>query len=337
MKPTLIAYEPLQHSGLLYAREFVDDLTAKHQNYTHTIGAVGGFEQASFVLKGDRAYLDAWFDDGLMRRVVFYNPEGAPVWEGFVEQMKYSVGTIQKTKGMKGMYNRVYMRFSPLNTATGPPIAGIPITLPYDDADSQSKWGIKSTVVNGGELTHAEAYAWAQVILRTASEPQLGETVNTQESGSPNIVVTLKGYFEVLNWVPYLSVSLGELPAHQVVTEVLQYFNVFNSGWVSTASDWMDWNHRPERRVADEYHTCWKVITNIIKRGGYSGERWVGGFYQDRTFIYKPAEDFKTLYGEYLFYARRLNDPAQRIYDENGVEVRPWDVVPDRILMTVDV
>lgn len=336
MKPTLIAYEPVSEQGL-YAREFVDDLTAKHERYTHTISAVGGFTQASFTLKGDRAYLDAWFDDGLMRRVVFYNPEGVPVWEGFVEQMKYSVGTIQKTKSVKGMYNRVYMRFSPLETASNPVTAGVPIALPYDDVDSQSKWGVKATVINGGELTHAEAYAWAQVILRTAAEPQLGETVNTQESGPPNIEMGLKGYFEVLNWVPYLSTSLGDLPAQQVVTEVLQYYNAINPGWISTSPGWMDWNFRPERRMAGEYNTCWKVITNVVQRGGVSGERWVGGFYQDRTFAYKTAEDFRTLYGEYLFYTRRLSDPAQRIYDENGVEVRPWDVVPDRILMTVDV
>jgi hypothetical protein len=289
------------------------------------------------VLKGDRAYLDSWFDDGLMRRVVYHNPEGVPVWEGFVEKMKYSVGTIQKTKSMNGMYNRVYMRFSPLDTSAIPVTAGIPITLPYDDVDSQAKWGVKATVINGGELTHAEAYAWSQVVLRTAGEPQLGEQVNTQESGPPNIAITLKGYFEVLNWLPYLSASLGDLPAQQVIAEVLQYYNTINPGWISTSQDWMDWNHRPERRVAGEYNTCWKVITNIIQRGGVSGERWIGGFYQSRTFLYKPAEDFKELYGDYLFYTRRLSDPAQRIYDENGVEIRPWDVVPDRILMTVDV
>ncbi len=247
------------------------------------------------------------------------------------------MGTIQKSKSVKSLYNRVYMRFSPLETTTAPVTAGVPITLVYDDLASQATWGVKATVVNGGELTHAEAYSWAQVVLRTAAEPQLGEQVNTQESGPPNIEIALKGYFEVLNWVPYVSYSLGSLPAQQVVGEVLNYFNAINPGWVSTSTGWMDWNHRPERRVAGEYNTCWKVITNIIQRGGGSGERWVGGFYQDRQFVYKRAEDYQSLYGEYLFYTRRLADPAQRIYDENGTEVRPWDVVPDRILMTVDV
>ena len=337
MNPTLIAYESLQNSNKLYAREFVDDLSIKHERYTHTISAVGGFDKAAFILKGDRPYLDAWFDDGLMRRLVYYNPQGIPVFEGFVEQMRYTVGTIQKTKSMKGMYNRVYMRFTPLDTGTIPPIANPTIELTYDDVESQDKWGVKAIVINGGELTHAESFSWAQVILRTSSEPQLGENVNTQESGPPNIGISLNGYFGTLEWLPYISSAIDDLPAAQVIMEVLQYYNTINPGWISTDFGWMDWNFRPERRGADEFNTCWKVIHGIIKRGGASGERWVGGLYQDRKMIYKAAEDFKTLYGEFLFYTRRLSDPAQRIYDETGVEVRPWDVVPDRVLQTVDV
>lgn len=332
---SLIAYESLQDTGRLYGREFVDDLTAKHERYNHTISAVGGFEQASFILKGNRDYLDAWFDEGLMRRIVLYNPEAVPVWEGYVHGMKYSVGSLQKTISVQGMVNRVYMRFAPLDASTN--VAGVPITLAYDDPESQSTWGVKGTVIRGGELTHEEAFAWARTILSVDSEPQLGESINTTQSTMPNIEIAVKGYYTVLDWVPYLLTATGTLPAQQVIGDVLNYFDGVNPGWISTDTGWMDWNFRGERRGAEEYKSCWQTITNIIKKGGAGGERWVGGVYQDRRFIYKAAEDYRSIYGDYLFYSRRLDDPAQRIHSMAGVEVKPWDVLPDRILITVDV
>lgn len=337
MRPTLIAYEPVKESSTLYGREFVEDLTASHERYQHVISAVGGFDQASFVIKGDRDRLDAWFEDGLMRRVVFYNPEQVAVWEGYVERLNYTVGSMQKTKGMSNVCNRVYMRFSPFSTTTTPPEGDVPITLVLNDLDSQSRWGVKAQVVSGGELTHEEAYAWARVILTEGAEPKLGESVNTAESSAPNLEVQCRGYWEALSWVPYLYSVGGEIHAHQALQEVLAYFDTINPGWIDPSPLWMDFNFRRERRLADEYRTCKQVIESLIARGGLGGERWVGGFYQDRRFVYKPAEDYRGLYAEYLFYRRALADPAQRIYDTSGAEVQPWDVVPDRILITVDV
>lgn len=332
----LLAFEPLSETGL-YARDFVDDLTENHQGYTHTISAMGGFDKASFTISGNESYLQDWFDDGLMRRVVMLNPEAIPVWEGYVNRLGLTIGSYKKTKTIESMINRVYMKYSPLDLSVVPPIALPPTTIIIDDLDSQAKWGVKATLVNGGENTDEGAYNWARVILNDQAIPQVGEAVNTSGTNTATLKVDCNGYLSTLKWLPYISSIAGTIQAHQVIQEIIEFFNDTNSGWISTDFGLIDYNFRIDRRSADEFKSCWDLIINITKRGGLGGERWVVGLYQNRQLIYKPAEDFQAFYGDAITLTRSLRDPAQRIFEEGlDTEVKPWDMLPDRILRTVD-
>lgn len=339
---SLIAYEPVQEQGL-YARQFVDDLTGNHEGYRHVVRAVGGFESANFRLLGTRDYLDGWFEDGLMRRVVLYNPQGVEVWEGFVNRLRYSIGTLQKTRSMDGMYNRVVQIYTPIVSEPEEPVIVDPPHDPiYDDAASVAEWGVKAVFVSGGEMTDEEAFAWGRAILRDKSQPAVGESVNTQATNPPFMDVECLGYYHTLKWMPFLpeettcTVSAAEIQAHQAIQEILRFYSeCVNTGWVSTDSSWMDYNFLSYRQRSNQ-KSCWDVIADIIRLGGAGGERWVGGLYQNRQMVYKPAEALDALYGEYMQLVRSLNDREQKIYDEQDVEVKPWDVLPDRILRTVD-
>lgn len=346
---SLIAYEPVQEQGL-YARQFIDDVTGNHDGWTHVIKAVGGFESASFNLRGRRSYLDDWFEGGLMRRVVLYNPQAVPIWEGFVNRMRYSIASLQLSKSMDSLINRVVQAYSPI-VPTPPPapepspvVERKPKDPIYDDVDSIARWGVKAVFVSGGEMTAADALAWGQMILNERNEPSLGQSVNTESGSEPRIEIECKGYYHVLRWMPFLpeethcTISRAEIQAHQVIQEVLQFYSdCVNTGWISTNFGWIDYNYLTVYQQSDE-RSCWDVIESVINRGGLGGERWVGGIYQGRQMIYKPAEDLGGLYGEYLGLFRSLEDREQKIYDDgSGTEVKPWDMVPDRILRTVDV
>lgn len=336
MSLTLKAYEPLSEQGL-YAREFIDDITANHEGYTHTISAVGGFDTAQFTLKGDRDYLDDWFQDGLMRRIEAQNPEGIQIWEGYVSRMRYTVGTLVKTKTVDNMFNRVYVRFAPLDFSVFPPIASPPQTWTFDDADSQARYGIKSLVVPGGERVPSTVYDWGRTILKNRKDVQIGEAINTSGQDSLLIDFECRGYWHALKWIPYINEVAGSVQGHQAIEEALRYFNSQNQGWLPMNFPWMDYQYRSVRRGSDSLQSCYEYINNIILEGGAGGERWVGGFYQDRKFVYKQAEDILGLYGVHLDLFRTLSDRAQFVYDSaTGVEVKPWDMVPDRILGTVD-
>lgn len=335
--PTIQAYQPLTEQGL-YAENFQEDLTLNHEGWTHTISAVGGFDTAKFKLKGDLNYLQDWFEDGLMRRVVFYDSESVQTWEGFVSRLDFSYGSAKKTRAIDNVQNRVYLYYTPVIYIGGNPIETIPIHLTLDDAPSQDKYGIKAAVVNAGARTDEEAVDWAKTVLKFNANPQRGSSPISILGGSePYIDITLLGYYHTLKWIPYFNSNYTPIRAHQVIIEVLQYFNTINPGWIDQSFTWMDFNTRLQQRGYNSLKSCWDVIEEVINNGGPAGTRWVGGLYQDRRFIYKQAEDFDGLYGEYSELIRSITGRDLLIYDgDTGAEVKFWNVYPDRLLRTVD-
>lgn len=337
---SLIAYESLTQSQGLYAREFVDDLTANHDSYNHVISAVGGFDTASFTLGGTSEYLDDWLNDGLMRRIVCYNPEGIPAWEGLVSQLELTAGSLKKTRSIDQLYNRIYMRYSPLDTSVSPPLESAPTTLIFNDISSQLDFGVKAAIISGGGRVDATAFDWGRTVLRESKDIKVGESVNTGATEAYTLHVSCLGYYHTLKWLPYFRACSGQIQAHQVLQEVLTYFNGINPGWLSQNFGLMDYNFARARRCYSDYDkTCWDVIEKeLIAQGGVAGERWVGGIYQDRQFIYKAAEAIDGLYADEFELYRALSDQGQIIYDAaTGAEVKPWDMLPDRVLHTVDV
>ncbi|MHC4617953.1 MAG: hypothetical protein ACYTEQ_09390 [Planctomycetota bacterium] len=333
---SLLAFERLSEQGL-YSGDFNQDLTDIHQGYQHTISAVGGYDTASFSIRGRPEDLQDWIDDGLMRRIVLYDPEGIIAWEGFVARMQYTYGPRRETRAVEGMYNRIYLHYSPLDFSVFPPIEGTPRTIIVDDTASQFKWGIKSAVINGGGRVDRTAFDWARTVLKFSKDPQSGEDNTTSGGGDPEIRIDCLGYYHTLKWIPYINNVAGRIRAHEVIQEVLANFNTVNPGWLSQDFGWMDFNLRFNKRGYDSLASCWDVIAEIIAEGGNGGERWVGGIYQDRRFIYKEAEDFAGLYSDHFEVLRSLQDGSLFFFDEaTGSEIKPWNMVPDRILRTVD-
>jgi hypothetical protein len=336
---TLHAYEPLTISNLLYSRDYIDDITLNHEGYTHTILAVGGYNTANFVLKGTLPYLKDWYADGIMRRIVLYNPEGIISWEGAVTRIRLNEGARQKTKSIEDFYNRVYMAYAPLDTSVSPPVAGEPVTLIFDNTAQQTDYGVRSIVVSGGERADNTAYNWGRTVLKEKSKkmPE-GEQGNTKGGDFPFLEIECKGYWHFLKWLPYIKNVSGRIQCNEIVQEILQYFNDINPGWLSMDFSNIRYNYNTDRRGRTSLETCQDILVDVIKKGGLGGERWVGGFYQNREFIYKAAEDLESLYGEEFKIIRSLNDPKLLFYDgATGTEIKPWDMVPDRILKTVDI
>ncbi|MGH7273509.1 MAG: hypothetical protein ACREIQ_03485, partial [Nitrospiria bacterium] len=255
LKLALKAFEPLSESGL-YAREFIEDLTSWHEQGSFSINTVGGFDQANFTLKGPDDWLQDWYDDGLMRRIVWENPEGIQIWEGYVHRINYTTGTRRKTKSIEQFYDRVYLRYAPLDTSVSPPVAGSPINLIVDDTPGQLKYGVKAVIISGGERADRTAYDWARTVLQNRSKIPIGRIQNTRQGESNSIEIEAKGYYHTLRWQPYISVASGQIQAHQVIQEVLSYFNSINP-WLNLDFGWMDYNFRRARRGYDDLPTCW--------------------------------------------------------------------------------
>lgn len=333
---TLKAYKPITRESL-YDNNFLEDLTHNHEAYTHTISAEIGFDTATFTLKGDEDYLSDWLNNGLMRRITLQNPEGIVVWEGFVENMSLPYGSDQEKININDMVNRVYLRYKPITITGVTPTPDLATTLVVDDLDSQAIWGIKSTIIKGGEMTDESAFAWARTILTTQSIPKVTEEINTSASAVPALQINCKGYLHTLQWLPFISEISGDTWVHQIIKDVAIAFNTINAGWVSTDFSWMDFNFRKDRRASTELKSCLAIIKEVVLRGGLGGERWILMMMQDRRLIFKPAEDFKKLYGVTNLITRSRRDKKNRFYEEGlDTPIAPWDMLPDRILRTTD-
>lgn len=331
---------------------FFEDITKKSENYTHAISAIGGFDTCSFILKGTQDYLDDWFKNGLMRDVRKENPQGNTIWNGYITRMSYNLGRTTKTKTLDDLFNRVYIRYSPIlgwvtQTTEGgesfeTPITGAPGVLYVDNDDSIDDWGYKTAVINGGERTTSRALDWADTIINEVAkrkgeiEPQIND--NPFISTDQSITVECKGYWHMLDWVPYSFTSSGYIAKSELIKLAIQIFNSLNPGYFDTNFSSVESNPELIQRNSTEYASCLSIIKTILQDGGPGGYRWVGGIYNNQEMVYKRANtrNLENLYGfnRYVTYAKSTD---QKIYDEyTSVEVKPWDLRPDNILITRD-
>ena len=335
-KNSLFAYNGIDADGnFIYDREFLTNLTGKYEKWKHKIAALGGYKSASFTLTEEQIDLDDWWNDGLMRKLIYRNPEGVPIFEGFVSKLAYSFGTDNMTRQIQDHHNRIYMRFTEV-TPKGKAVDGDPRVIIVNDTSFQRRFGIKSKVVNGGEITADEAYAWARAELTNGARVKTGMGINVSGTSTPNIKVTVDGFYKTLEWIPYYSTSDDEVPAHDFIKAVLAQFSTVNPGFINTDYSWMDYNFLRVRARSEDYNTCWKLINDVVNYGGLGGERWVLGLSSDRRVIYKPAETITNIYNTEGHYTRTLRDPKKRIYQEGLGVVQPWDMLPDRIIVTID-
>lgn len=337
MSISILVYSSLSvPSDRIYNIQFLESLNKNKSGYSQTVNSQGGYDVAKFNIYGDKSYLDDWFSKGLMRRIVVIDDTATVIWEGFVNQLLYSFGDTQKTKTIETMYNRVYNHYSPLDTSVSPPVAGDPITLIMDNVDSQYYWGVKSIVISGGERVDNTVYNWTRKVLDNRADIPKGEAINTGQQNEPSIEVSCKGYYHALKWLPYIASGTGTSSHDTIIKAVITYFNTINN-WFSSDYTQVDYNYQKSGVRYDELISCWDVIANLTREGGLGGESWVAGIYQDRRLIYKPAEDLAGLYGSEPTYYRYLNDPNKMIYNTvTGTEVKPWNILPDRILKTID-
>ena len=85
--------------------------------YKHSYAAVGGCDTAAFSLALTHKEAELWLEQHLGNRVAVYvdNPV-TPIWEGFVNRMKWQVGGLTFTVSLDQLMNRVTVSHSPAAT-----------------------------------------------------------------------------------------------------------------------------------------------------------------------------------------------------------------------------
>lgn len=313
---------------------FSDRLQTEGERFTITAGV--GFDQAGVTIRGSEEYLLKWFRSGLARDVVWRGDNGRRAWEGYVAGLTLTIGSSQRRRTLAGMANRLLYSYAELDTSTNPPQAKGKLLLTLDDADSQAIYPIKMAAVSGGQRTSAAA--------ATAAASELEQAARIAEDGSdaigggeaPSLQIDMRGYAWMLEWALYRQVvSSGTIGRSDLIKAIVA---ADPNGVLSADLSGVATNSELRERYQEDPKPSWGLIQEIAEEGGSSGRRWVAGVYERRRLIYKEAETVDSrgypLSDEFGVITRSLHDGGERFFERNGREVEPWELRPDRLVLT---
>lgn len=311
-----------------------DNLSEKAIAYSHEIRARGGFWSASLTLSGSLVWLEDWFDSGVGRHIEVYGPSLMLVWEGFVNTVQLTAGTLSASRGpLMDVANRVNVTYTPiLDATTFPPITGTETTsAAQNDATSQAKYGILQEIVSGGRLlddgTNNEAERLRDTTLEERKEPEMSEEISLGGSDAPSVTLELLGYVHFL--MKYVVETITTATA-TITTKLQDCLGDDPNGLFSTDYSAMAANGFLVSRYEYENRTAWAIIESLVALGDAADSPYTFGIYADRRAYYAA---FPTV----TEYQHRIAGQEMQVEGFGmGTEIKPWDVRPAKWMFLVD-
>jgi hypothetical protein len=304
-------------------------------SYTHAIDVAGGYATCAFNIGGSRDEAEDWLYSRIGAHVEVHNSSGVKVWEGFVNEVSITLGTLAITRGpMTAIANSVYVKYQ--TPAYYFPGAGLSIggdqfiTGPDDDATSIALYGTREKILSGGTASDNEADNISNTFLNENAYPAISQDVSIGGAGG-NVSINIKcsGYMNLLDYVPAnIGAGVGEMNLSTKLEETLAKDpdDIF-----STNYDFVESNTEQVQVYYEEDQTALDIIKGLVSLGaGPSGyERTIWGIYDDLTLHY---ESIPTDY-EYTY---SIGDVAQIITDGSNSIVEPWDIKPGKFMLVSD-
>lgn len=304
-------------------------------NYQHRITATLGFDTCSFDLKGSVDELEDFFYNGLTRRVTRYSDDGNLVcWDGHVIEMTLTQPGSQETISLREMFNRISVRYIPIDTTTNPPTESAETsTTAVNDAVSQGKYGVKQTVVRPAHVDRMTATAAAEygtVLLEQYKEPRRKGNINTANS-EPKLSIQCEGYAHTLGWAIYNQTGSSGQSANEVVIDAILASSP--AGQYIASRDTTGTTGRSSQNYYNRDDTALDIIQQIAARGDSDDNRWLCAVYENRKAVFAGAYDINNNVVDYM---RRNSDTRQEVRDLSGQIIKPWELRPNKWIKTVD-
>jgi len=278
--------------------------------------------------------MEDWFASGLNRHVEVYDSALVKVWEGFVNMVTLSAGTLRATRGpLIDIANRVSVVYTPiLDAATAPPLEGSETTTTVDDnAASQVKYGIFEQVISGGKLlddgTTDDATELRNTFLEENREPETGEEISLGSSVTASVQIDLLGYVHRLQGWVYQDTTAATA---QLDTKLGAILDADPNVIFSSANSAIATNPLLVSGYDDDNRMAWDAIQELVSLGDAAANRYTFGVYDNQRAVYAIAPTDTA-------YQHRIAGESMDIEAYvTGATVRPWDVLPARWMFLPD-
>ena len=309
------------HASLPSGGAWIYSLGVEVMDYSHTISANGGFESASFRLVGATVDIEDWLERGVGRHVQVWDSDLALVWEGYVDQVSVTQGSLAYAVGpMSDLGNRVLAVYDALNTAYIPPTEeGRAVTTLANDADSQGRYGIWEKSVSAGKTTALDAGYVRDTFLSERKYPARTQSVSTGGGEASSVSISLRGYYAWLSAYTYSQTAAsGTTSATALIQAVLA---ADTNAIISTDYGLLDANALLVPAYATDNVFADSKISEVVALGDAAGGRWTFGLYANRIAVYRAIPTT-------LAYSQSMQSSDQEVYLYGGGKVRPWQVRP---------
>lgn len=306
-----------------------DGLEKRISSYNHTIDGKQGFASASITIEDELTYIEGWIADGLNRHIEVYNPDLETVWTGFVNSYSANVGTLTKSGGpVLDIINRCVVIYTPVDYTADPPARGPKTpTTAADDTDSQLKFGIIETVIQGGEDTQVGAEQARDTQLRDMAEPKGSTTISPGAAQTASITLGCLGYGARLGTYIFNDLTEGAIA---ISNKIIAALGADPNGIFSTDYDHIESNAFLLAAAERDNRPALSVIEACLNIGTATDERTFFGVYEDQKAYYwsEPID---------ITYRHRIADAMQDIEARAGkTPTRPWDLRPGQWVFLPD-
>jgi hypothetical protein len=301
-------------------------------NWRHRISTIG-FDTAQFDVLGEKHQLDKFFYNELGKRVTRYGGGGHRViWDGQIVEMVYSQPGLRQRISLRNMYNRVSVRYIPINTGTNPPTESAETsTAVANDTASQAKDGIKELVFRPpkiNRLTDADAQQMRDTLLAFYRNPTISDAGSIGGGEMPGVQCLCEGYYHTLGWRVYnQTANSGTQDADVVVAAVEAAAGDFI---LSTS---LSSNTTAVQRYFNRDNTAREVIEAIVALGDSGNSRWLAYVLEDCKLVYAITPSLT----QDILYYRRMADTRQEIYGRDGRIIPNWEIRAGQWMWTTDI
>ena len=311
-----------------------DSLASKITGYSHTLSTFGGYDKATLNINYNQVKAEDWIDR-VGYHIEVYNPALEKIFEGFINKITISVGSLTVTRGpLMDIGNRVRVVFSTVDSSISPPVVGSRArTTDAEAPASQNRYGIIERGVSVGGVSPANAEVLRDSWIAEKSLPETGQSFNSGSQATPNVTIEVLGYFHWLKLFIYNDTTFGTREISAIIKDVFDYENASVNGLYSTDQTGITTPAAGDqvniKRYINKDQTALARIKFCTSYGDANDVRYLFGIYNDRKAYYEEVPDD-------IEYYQAITDPKQRITNVSGIEIKPWDVRPGKWLQYTD-